>query len=530
MPKKKVKRKILPKVKLFKKKKKIELPKFKLTKRHIAVLPEGKKVTVKYSLIPPFASTSIQWDKKKNELIYNVIEPKLSEKEKQIQEKIVNGLLEILDVELSAIKNKKEAIDYLEKQIKKILDEFEIKLSSKNYLKMMYYIYRNFVGLNEIEPLLQDPYIEDISCDGTGIPIYIVHRKYGSIKSNIVYNDLKELTEFVVKIAERCGRFISYAEPLLDGTLPDGSRVQASFAKDVTTRGPSFTIRKFIEEPLSPIDLINNKTVNSEVLAYLWLAVESGASILVAGGAGTGKTTFLNVLSMFIPTAAKVISIEDTRELNIPHENWVPAVTRVSFVKGFGEVSMFDLLKESFRQAPDYVIVGEVRGKEAYVLFQGMASGIPALGTMHAGRVEDVIYRLETPPIDLSPSLVETLDLILIMVHAREKGENARRVKDVVEIQSVNPETGKARQIRFYYWLSDKDTFGKYAGDSWLLQKLSRIKGRSVNELKKEIERRKQILDWLQRKDIRYFKDVASIFSQYAKDPEKTLKEAGVKI
>ncbi|MFQ6056496.1 MAG: type II/IV secretion system ATPase subunit, partial [Methanosarcinales archaeon] len=252
--------------------------------------------------------------------------------------------------------------------------------------------------MNEIEPLMNDPYIEDISCDGTNVPLYIVHRKYGSLKTNIIYSDEKKLQEFIVKLAERCGRFISYAEPLLDGSLPDGSRIQASFSKDVTTKGPTFTIRKFVEEPLSPIDLIKNKTVNSEVLAYLWLAVESGSSILIGGGAATGKTTFLNALSMFIPPTAKIVSIEDTRELNLMHENWIPSVARVGFAKGIGEVTMFDLLKESFRQSPDYVIVGEVRGKEAYVMFQGMAAGFPALGTMHAGKVDDIIYRLETPP------------------------------------------------------------------------------------------------------------------------------------
>jgi len=509
-------------------KRKTELPQFKIFKRKAQPLPEVKNIKVRYALIPPFAGVNIGWDQEKNEMIYNVSEPELTDSEKQTKDKIVNGLLEVLDIELSAIKNKGEAIGYLEGNVKKILEEYQINLSNKSYLKIMYYIFRDFVGLNEIEPILQDPYIEDISCDGVGIPIYVVHRRYGSIKTNVVYSDIKQLTEFVVKIAERSGRFISYAEPLLDGSLPDGSRVQASFAKDVTTRGPSFTIRKFSQIPLSPIDLINRKTVSCEVLAYLWLAVENGASVLIAGGAGTGKTTILNVLSMFIPPTAKVISIEDTRELNLTHENWVPAVTRISFMKGVGEVSMFDLLRASFRQTPDYVIVGEIRGEEAYVMFQGMASGIPAMGTMHAGRVEDVIYRLETPPINLSPSLVDTLDLIVIMTHAREKGESARRVKEIDEIQSVDAETGKAREVRYYYWLADKDDFGRYAGDSWFLQELSRIKGQNINELRKEIEKRRAVLEWMQKKKITYFKDVALLFSEYYKDPKKILERAGV--
>jgi flagellar protein FlaI len=486
-------------------------------------MPETKKDS-KYNLSSPLTSVEIKWDEKKKEFIYKVVEPELTEEEKSTHEKIINGLLEILDIELSSIKKRGEALNYLKEHINKILDEYEIKLSEKSLANILYYIQRDFVGLNEIEPFMQDPKIEDISCDGMGIPIFIVHRQYGSIRSNIVYKDEKRLKDFVVKLAERCGRFVSYAEPLLDGTLPDGSRVQATFATDVTTKGPSFTIRKFVPEPYSPIDLINKKTVNPEMLAYLWLAVENGSSILISGGAGTGKTTLLNVLLMFIPTQLKIISIEDTRELNIPHENWIPSVTRVGFAKGYGEVTMFDLLKESFRQTPDYVVVGEVRGKEAYVMFQGMASGIPAMGTMHAGRVEDVIYRLETPPINLSPSLIDTLDLIIVMIHAREKNESARRIKEIVEIESISHETGKARTNDVYRWSPKEDKFN-FKGVSWLLQQIAVQKGVETSDLLKEIERRKELIGLIHKKQINNFKDVVGIISDYRKEPEKTIEK-----
>ena len=225
-------------------------------------MPETEK-DFKYTLSSPLVSVEIKWNEKKKEHNYNVSEPVLTNEEKTTHEKIVNGLLEILDIELSSIKKRGEALNYLKEQINKILDEYEIKLSDSSLAKILYYVQRDFVGLNEIEPFMQDPNIEDISCDGVSIPIFIVHRKYGSIKSNIAFNDDKRLKDFVFKLAERCGRFVSYAEPLLDGTLPDGSRVQATFASDVTTKGPSFTIRKFVPEPYSPIDLINKKTVNN---------------------------------------------------------------------------------------------------------------------------------------------------------------------------------------------------------------------------------------------------------------------------
>jgi len=470
-------------------------------KKVIVTFPEKENVGVKYSLIESFAYADIRWSEKTKEFIYNLIEPQLSEEEKNIYEKIVSGLMEIIDIELSSVKKKQEALEYLEDQTTKVLEEYDIKISNASFLRILYYIQRNFVGINELEPLMQDPYIEDISCDGTGIPIYVIHRRYGSIKTNIVFNDAKKLREFVVKLAERSGRFISYAEPLLDGTLTDGSRVQATFASDVTTRGPSITIRKFVQEPYSPIDLLNKKSVNSDILAYLWLAIENGASTLIAGGVGTGKTTLLNALLMFVPKELKIISIEDTRELNLPHENWVPSVTRVGFAKGFGEVTMFDLLKEAFRQTPNYVIVGEVRGAEAYVMFQGMAAGIPAMGTMHAGRVEDVIYRLQTPPISLSPALIDTLDIVLIMIHTREKGEAARRMKEIVEIESVDQTTGKARTNLVYHWSANEDIY-EYSGTSYFLQEIGAHKGVETAELIKEIEKRKKVLDWMQKNNI----------------------------
>lgn len=536
--------------KIFPKKEKIKIPEILEVKEGIKpeikevppVIPplptekeEAKKVLAKprtgiqYSLIPPFASVDIRWDENTKEFVYNLIEPELSEEEKSIYEKIVNGLLEILDIELSAIKVKSEAAKYLEDRIKKILEEYEIVISDDSYAKILYYIDRNFVGLNELEPLIQDPQIEDISCDGVDIPIFVVHRRYGSIKSNIVYNDEKKLKEFIVKLAERCGRFVSYAEPLLDGTLPDGSRVQSVFAKDVTTRGPIFTIRKFVKEPFSPIDLLNKNTVGSQILAYLWIAIENEFSILIAGGAGTGKTTLLNALLMFVPPESKIITIEDTRELNIPHENWVPAVTRVGFAKGYGEVTMFDLLKESFRQTPDYVVVGEVRGEEAYVMFQGMASGIPAMGTMHAGRYEDVIYRLETPPINLSPSLVDTLDIILVMVHAREKGESARRLKEVVEIESIDKETGNARTNSPFRWSPNEDSF-EYIGSSYLLQEMAAHKGVELAEIQKEMNNRKKLLEWMKENNMTNFREVTALFREYRKNPEKVLKDAGIQV
>jgi flagellar protein FlaI len=501
--------------------------------KHFIVLPSSKdfvNIDLKYPLLEPFVYANIKWVPSRKSLVYDIIEPELTPQEKKIFETIKKDLLEIIDVELSSIKEKDEIFNYLKEKMKKILEDEDLVLKPSTYLKISYFIYRDFVGLNEIEPLMHDPYIEDVGCDGLNSHLFIVHRRFGSIETNIVYKDIEYLADFVIKLAERCGRYISYAKPLLDGSLPDGSRIQATLAKDVTTKGPTFSIRKFRVEPFSPIDVINFNTASSELMAYLWFLVESRASILICGGVSTGKTTFLNAMTMFIPPEDKIVSIEDTRELNLPHENWIPAVSRMGFGvpevsgKRYGEVSLFDLLKESFRQNPDYVIVGEVRGKEAYVMFQGMASGHPSIGTIHAGSIDDVIKRLETPPIELSPSLIETLDLVVVMTHAKEKGKSARRVKEIVEVESIDPHTGNAHIVKTFGWVPSNDTFEKNLSESHLLRRISFEKGISYPDIIKDIENRKDVLDWMKRYDVIEFAETCKLINLYYKD-RQTLME-----
>jgi flagellar protein FlaI len=487
------------------------------------------KVNIIYPLIEPFAFAHIKWDKENQELVYNVIEPELTEAERENLKRISEALIELIEVELTAIKDISKAMEYLQKNVLKIIKEFGLKLSRIAYIKLMYHIYRNFIGLNEIEPLLQDPNIEDISCDGLNTPIYVIHRKFGSIKTNIVYTEAERLREFVIKLAERCGRYISYAEPILSGTLPDGSRVSATLAGDVATRGPTFTIRKFTAKPISPIEQIELGTASTEMLAYFWYLIEHKASILIVGGVATGKTSFLNTLSMFIPSEAKIVSIEDTREIKIPHEHWIPTLARTGFGipmptgEKYGEVTLFDLLKESFRQNPDYVIVGETRGKEAYVMFQGMSSGHPCLSTFHAGSVDTVIKRLTSPPIELPPTLIESLDVIVIMVHAKEKGESARRIKEVVEIQSVDPKTGEVKANPVFRWNPTKDTYEKFY-ESTKLKEIVEETGGKLEDALKEIKRREKFLESLKEKGIKDFVEVTKYIKFYYKQT-KILKK-----
>lgn len=487
-------------------------------------------INVKYPLILPFTYANIKWNPVEKQLTYLVEEPNLTDWDKKYLEKISSSLIDLIEVRLSNIKTTPQATVYLEEQIKKVTKELSISMTPEQYTRIMYYIFRNFIGVNEIEPLLRDPWLEDIGCDGIKIPIYVVHRKYGSIKTNIVFNTPEELRSFVIKLAERCGKYVSYAEPIMDGTLPDGSRVSATLAGDVATRGPTFSIRKFSEHPFSPIDQIEFNTVSSTVMAYFWYLVESGISLLIAGGVATGKTSFLNSICMFIPPEAKIVSIEDTRELRLPHENWIPQVTRLGFGmplasgEKYGEITLFDLLKGSFRQNPDYTIIGEVRGKEAYVMFQGMSSGHPCMSTFHAGSVDAVIKRLTTPPIELSPSLVETLDAIVIMIHAKEKGKSARRVRTVDEMISIKHDVFEPETFKVVEWNPAEDSF-KFDKNSFLMKKIAHNKGTTIEEIWKEIAKRRAILDWMIKKGIKNFADVRKVINEYYKNPEKILNE-----
>ena len=517
-------------------KKKLDLPGFRLKEvKHIVEIPSFKnerEVNVIYPLIELFAYAHIHWDDASKQVIYEVIEPELSKEEVKKLERIKDGLLDLIDVELSNIKDFDKAMEYLQNQVKKVIEEYGIDITPAEYVKIMYYVYRDFVGLGKIEPLMKDPNIEDIGCDGVGIPIYVVHRKFGSIKTNIVFDSHEELSKFVIKLAEKCGRYVSYAEPILDGTLPDGSRVSATLAHDVATKGPTFSIRKFREKPFSPVEQILLHTASIDIMAYFWYLVEHRASFLIAGGVASGKTSMLNTISMFIPPEKKIVSIEDTRELQLPHEHWVPVVTRTGFGiplltgEKYGEITLFDLLKESFRQNPDYVIVGEVRGEEAYVMFQGMASGNTCWGTFHAGSVDAIVKRLITPPIQLPPSLVEVLDCIVLMTHAREKGKSARRVKEVFEIEEVE-EDGSVKGVVVFEWDAIKDEFVK-KGKSIVVEKLAKASGETPEQALREIETRKKVLEWMVKNNVKDYREVYEIIVSYYKDKKALLERLGI--
>ena len=307
----------------------------------------------------------------------------------------------------------------------------------------------------------------------------------------------------------------------------DGSRVNSTYTKDITSRGPTFTIRKFTKIPWTPTQLIAMHTICPEMFAYFWMLVQYKSNILIAGGTASGKTTLLNAIAFFIPPEARVVSIEDTRELNLPRENWIPSVARTAIgTKKVGEVDLFDLLKNSFRQNPEYVIVGEVRGKEAFVLFQGMASGHSSISTMHADSVETMIRRLQTPPIELSPTLINTLDVVAIQTHAIVNKQETRRLRKISEIVNVSQD-GTAVTNTPFMWNPADDKF-YFKKDSRVFEKISIRYGIPVADLYKELDRRIKLINELVNRKVFGFEEFEKEINEYYKSPENVLRRYGI--
>ena len=485
------------------------------------------KIDVRYAVITPFAFVHIYWDQKEYEVRYEIEEPILTETEKNYLEQILPAMRDLIDFDVIVEKEQEKLLEYIDRRFKIIAFELGLSLSYDTYKKIYYYLIRDFVGFNEIEPLLRDFFVEDIECNGVDGSVYIIHRIFRNLKTNLIFRSMDKLENFVEKLAQRSGKYISYASPILDASLPDGSRVNATYTKDITSRGPTFTIRKFTKTPWTPPQLLAFRTLSPEMLAYLWILVQYKMNILITGGTSSGKTTLLNAVAFFIPPEARVVSIEDTRELNLPRENWLPSVVRNATGAGnIGEIDLFTLLKSSFRQNPDYVIVGEVRGKEAYVLFQGMASGHASISTMHADSVDTVIKRLETPPIELSPTLLNVLDCVCIMTHAIAKKQETRKLKEIVEIINVTPE-GVALTNTPFIWNPSDDSF-YFKKNSKIFEKIAKSYGITIQEIDAEFKKRVKLIYNLYQNKIFNFQDFQDVITQYYKKPQEVLSKLGI--
>jgi flagellar protein FlaI len=403
-----------------------------------------------------------------------------------------------------------------------VLAEDSRSLSEYQVEKLLYVLKRNFIGYGRIDAIKHDINVEDISCDGYNSRVFVYHGDHEQIISNVKHGE-RQLDKFVVKLAQRSGMGISKRQPQVDATLPDGSRAQLTLGTEVSDHGTNYTIRQFNDVPFTPVDLINWNTFSLDEMAFLWLCIENHKALIFAGGTASGKTTSLNAISLFIPSNAKIVSIEDTREVELPQRNWVASVTRPAFgQEDTGEVNEFDLLEAALRQRPDYIVMGEVRGEEGRTLFQVMSTGHTTYTTFHADSVGEVIKRFTTDPINVSKTLFTALDLISIQTQTRVEGHKVRRNKVLTEINEYTPENDEINVRDVYEWRAETDDFIQM-GSSSTLEEIKFDRGWSQETLDEELFKRKVVLAYLIEQGLNTYTEVAATVQAYINDPESIL-------
>jgi flagellar protein FlaI len=484
-------------------------------------IPRKFKIVKRYPLYEPFAHVAIVLNPKTGECMYILDELQLD----PLERNIYNRILEILLAEIQS--PKEEILDprkFFAEEAKKIVDKYRISLGwlpDVSWYKILYHAERDLVGFGRIDPLMRDPNIEDISCDGVNRPVYVWHRNFESVETNLQFQSDEELDNMVVKLVHMSGKHVSSAFPVVDASLPGKHRLAVCYRREVTPFGTAFTIRKFREDPYSIIDLINLGTFSEEMAAYLWMCLENRASIMVLGGTASGKTTALNALTCLIKPGNKVITIEETAELNLPLENWVSLIARQSYGLGgssAGEVTLFDLVKTSMRHRPDVLIVGEVRGQEAYVLFQALATGHGGMCTMHAENIDTAIKRLTSKPMDISAAYIPLMNLVLSIqrIHLTKGAEEKKAYRRIMNIHEVADYDDYRCTFK---WHPTKDKQLPAFNKSIMLSAISERVGVGKPELLVEMNRRKDVLHWMRERNIRSYKDVAAIVAEYYARP-----------
>ncbi|MGB6462780.1 MAG: type II/IV secretion system ATPase subunit [Nitrosotalea sp.] len=483
-------------------------------------IPSGYQVVKNYPLQPPFSYANILYNQEKSTYLYFVDESKLNQEETAIFQKLYRLIEESLESP-TELKNSQNFDDHLN-MILKENEKMFLDRSSTGMEKVKYYLKRDIKGFGVIDPLMHDIGIEDVSCSGTEKPIFIWHRNYDSIPTNIRYASNETLNAFVSRIVFRAGKHISSAFPISDLALQGNHRISVLYQKEVTPKGTSFTIRKFKEDPYTVIDLIKFGTISLPIAAYLWMLVESKLSFIIIGSTGSGKTTILNAITGLVHPDYKIFSVEDVAEININHENWFTLVSRSGFgLGGEGEIGMYDLIKAGVRHRPDYIVVGEIRGSEAYVMFQAMATGHGGLCTMHADSLESAIKRLQQKPMDIPPAYISLMNCAVVIKRVKENttGQSSRRAITVSEI--ISSDSSHAA----FSWNPKTDYFDDDLKESIMFKKMAESTGSDIKELLKEHQQRISILKWMLENDIRDYKKVAEMVGKYYRDPESLMQK-----
>jgi len=451
---------------------------------------------------------------------YNVSVPKFSDRERQLLTEIREKL-----VEVAVAKGEEFKLD--ENTFVAEVKEFLRTKGLRNIDKLASQISQEMLGYGELDPMIKDDDLEEIMVIGVNRPVFVYHRKIGMMVTNVYFQEDSDIKALIDLIARQVNRRIDQQTPILDARLPDGSRVNATIPP-VSADGSTLTIRKFRKDPLTVIDLINFKTLSSHLAAFLWVCVDGmgvkPCNAIIAGGTGSGKTTTLNTVAAFIPPRERIITIEDTLELQLPHFHVLRMETRPPNIEGKGELDMDTLVKNSLRQRPDRVIVGEVRGKEAVTLFTAINTGHSGFGTLHSNTARETITRLTNAPMNVPHIMIPALDFIIMQNRMyRPEGGSIRRVTEVAEV--VGMEEGNVQLNRIFEWnnVADKVEYVGIASNT--LRSIADLRGISITEVEEEIERRRLVLEFMADKNIRAIQEVGNCIHNYYKDPDEVLEK-----
>jgi flagellar protein FlaI len=474
-------------------------------------------------------------NKDTDNILYHAIEPILNEAEEKKRDELLDLMYERAHLRIN-IKTQNE----LRKAIEEVLDEItivdeksagklgkskggKVRVTSIEKANIKYDITKNIVGGGPLEPFMRDPNIEDIHII-TGQNVHLIHKTFDMVETNIDI-DKKWASTFSQDFAEKIGSPVSDGQPIADGTLPDGSRVNIIHSKDVSLKGPTMTVRKFSETPISITQIVNWGTLSSGIAAYLWLCLQYGRSIFVCGETASGKTTTANAMFVFIPPEKKIYSVENTPEVQVPHAVWQQLLTRSTGPKE-GRVDEGDLLKAGLRSRPDYIIPGETRGIEGRVVFQAMQTGHPVVTTFHAGSVTKVIQRFTGHPINIPKTFMDNLDVVLIQMAVERKGKRLRRVLSIDEIEGYNKEVDGIMSRTAFQWNATDDThiFKANRNSFTLEQRIAKIAGfEDPTMIYDEFDRRKHIIERMVEEKIFDYYEVVQFIWTYYREGEKGL-------
>jgi len=486
-------------------------------------IPPSRKVVDRYPVNSPFAYAVIAQSPLLSRRYY-LDEVPLTKTEAAIY----SYLLDALEAELTVPREQVNPRQYFADQARKILLKYSIRVPAASWSKIIYFAERDLVGFGILDGMMRDPNIEDLSIDALSKPMFIYHKGYESLETNLTVSDEEQMDNLITRLSHMAGKHVSTAFPIVQGTLPGRHRLVATFRREVSPQGSTATIRKFREDPLTIVDMLNLNLMDYRIAAYTWYLMQNRATAIVVGATGAGKTTLLNALVTLTRLNTKLVTIEEVQEINIPHLNWTSLVSRESYAateEKAGEVDLFQLVKAAMRMRPDILCVGEVRGEEAYVLFQAISTGHGGLCTLHADDSASALQRLVSEPMNVPKAFLPFLDLVFVVrrIAVPTPGGGFRAIRRVVALDEV---VGAEEVSRAFRWEPRSDTFKPSYDKSPKLERIARDNGINMEDIMKEIDRRALILRWIQQKGIRNFKELSPILELYVSRPDEVFKTA----